>query len=170
MNTLQYPEILRQGRAACVYDEFLYAQLGEEANGMQLSVLSALARQNVDPWEIAQRLTSLPREPAILYLTPLLARTPAGLAAPQDTAARLIAMLPSQPAPAAKAGMFNMGLNSAEPDASINKMWLIAAFALYMLFSQLLFAGLSPGTVAGKPISSATSAPVTTKVTTAPGQ
>ena len=92
MNTLQYPEILRQGRAACVYDEFLYAQLGEEANGMQLSVLSALARQNVDPWEIAQRLTSLPREPAILYLTPLLARTPAGLAAPQDTAARLIAI------------------------------------------------------------------------------
>jgi hypothetical protein len=171
MSTVQYPEILRQGRAACVYEEFLYAQLGEEANGMQLSVLSALARQNVDPWEIAQRLTSLPRAAAILYLTPLLARTPARLGAPEDTAARLIAMLPSQPAPAANAGIFNIGQNSAQPDAAINKMWLIAAFALYMLFSQLLFAGLSPGMVAGKPMSSATSAaPVITKVTTAPGQ
>ena len=49
---------------------------------MQLSVLSALARQNVDPWEFAQRLASMPRQPAIRVLTPLLARTPTGLAAP----------------------------------------------------------------------------------------
>jgi hypothetical protein len=167
MSTLQYPEKLRQGRAACVYDEFLYAQLGEEANGMQLSVLSALARQNVDPWEIAQRLTLLPREPAIQFLTPLLARTPAGLAGAKGTAAHLIAMLPSQHISAANAGMFKIGLNSAEPDAAINKMWLIVAFVLYMLFSQLLFAGLSPGTIAGKPMSSATSAPAPIAVTTA---
>jgi hypothetical protein len=153
-----------------MYDEFLYAPLGEEANGMQLSVLSALARQNVDPWEIAQRLTSLPREPAILVLTPLLARTPAGLAAPQDTAARLIAMLPSRPVPAVKAGIFSIGQVSAQPDAAIDKMWLIAAFALYILFSQLLFTGLSPVAVAGKPLSSVTSVPASSKVITAPGQ
>jgi hypothetical protein len=33
------------------YDYFLFAPICEEANGMQLSVLSALARMDVDPWE-----------------------------------------------------------------------------------------------------------------------
>jgi len=87
---------------------------------MQLSVLSALARQNVDPWEIAQRLTSLPREPAILYLTPLLARTPAGLAAPQDTAARLIAMLLRNPL-CCKSWYVQYGLNSESPTRQSTK-------------------------------------------------
>jgi hypothetical protein len=169
MNTLQYPEILRKSRTDCAYDEFLYAQLGEEANGMQLSVLSALARQNMDPWEIARRLTSLPREPAILFLTPLLARIPAGLAAPEDTAARLIAMLPAQHVPTAKPGIFNIGQNNEQPDAAINKLWLVVAFALYLMFSQLLFVGLSPGEIIGKPTSPATSAPAPTAVSTEPG-
>ncbi len=137
---------------------------------MQLSVQSALARQNVDPWEIAQRLTSMPPEPGVLVLTPLLARTPAGLAAPEDTAARLIALLPSQPAPAAKSGIFNIGQFSAQPDRAIGKMWLIVDFALYMLFSQLLFAGLSPGTLAGKPTSIPSSIPAPTAVAASPGQ
>jgi hypothetical protein len=38
------------------YNDFLFAPIGEQANGMQLSVLSALARMNVDPWEEAARL------------------------------------------------------------------------------------------------------------------
>jgi hypothetical protein len=168
MSTLQYPEILRQGRAGCEYDEFLYAQLGEEANGMQLSVLSALARQNVDPWEIARRLTSLPREPAILVLTSLLARVPAGLAASDETAARLIAMLPTQLIVTAEVAVFTIGQDSAQPDAAINKMWLIVAFALYLLLSQLLVAGMPPGAISGKPISSATSAPAPTAVSAMP--
>jgi hypothetical protein len=43
------------------YEEFLFAQVCEEANGMRLSVLSALARMNVDPWEEATRLAAMPR-------------------------------------------------------------------------------------------------------------
>jgi hypothetical protein len=170
MSAPQHPATLRQGRANCAYDEFLYAQLGEEANGMQLSVLSALARQNVDPWEIAERLTSLPREPAILFLTPLLSSTPAGLETPECTAARLIAMLPLQHDDTATAGIFNIGLNSEQPDTAISKMWLIAAFALYMLFSQLLLAGLSPGEIADKPVPRTATAPAASEVTTVPGQ
>jgi hypothetical protein len=42
------------------YDEFLFAPICEEANGMRLSVLSALARMNVDPWEEATRLATMP--------------------------------------------------------------------------------------------------------------
>src|ERR1039458_10694305 len=43
------------------YDHFLFAQICEEANGMRLSVLSALARMNVDPWEEATRLAAMPK-------------------------------------------------------------------------------------------------------------
>ena len=43
------------------YEEFLFAQVCEEANGMRLSVLSALARMNVDPWEEATRLAAMPK-------------------------------------------------------------------------------------------------------------
>jgi hypothetical protein len=43
------------------YEEFLFAQVCEETNGMRLSVLSALARMNVDPWEEAIRLAAMPK-------------------------------------------------------------------------------------------------------------
>ena len=42
------------------YDEFLFATICENPNGTQLSVLSALARTNVDPWEEAERLSAMP--------------------------------------------------------------------------------------------------------------
>ena len=32
------------------FDDFLCASIGEEKNGMTLSVMSAFARRNVDPW------------------------------------------------------------------------------------------------------------------------
>jgi hypothetical protein len=43
------------------YNDFLFATICEEANGMRLSILSALARMNVDPWEEAARLASMPK-------------------------------------------------------------------------------------------------------------
>ncbi|HUW80105.1 MAG TPA: hypothetical protein VMV54_04310, partial [Acidocella sp.] len=43
------------------YDGFLFAKVADESNGMQLSVLSALARMNVDPWEEATRLAAMPK-------------------------------------------------------------------------------------------------------------
>jgi hypothetical protein len=41
------------------YDEFLFAPICEEVVGMRLSVLSALARMNLDPWEEASRLAAM---------------------------------------------------------------------------------------------------------------
>jgi hypothetical protein len=43
------------------YNHFLFAPICEEANGMRLSVLSALARMDVDPWEEATRLVAMPK-------------------------------------------------------------------------------------------------------------
>jgi hypothetical protein len=138
------PEAPPQGRVDLEYEEFLYAQLGEEANGMQLSVLSALARQNMDPWEIAQRLSSLPREQALPLLTPLLACIPSGaegLNAPEDIAARLIALLPSSRAAARNPGASGPRPASATPVPNIEKLRLIVAFALLLLMSQWLITG-----------------------------
>ena len=173
MNPFLPRETLPQGRIDPVYDEFLYAQLGEEANGMQLSVLSALARQNVDPWEIAQQLTSLPREPAIRFLTPFLAHIPGSAPdgiAPEELAARLVAMLPLQHASDRKPGISNIELPRAQSVLIIDYIRLVVAFALLILFSQLFFSGLSPKATAGKPIYPAASVPAPAAVTALPDQ
>ena len=54
------------------YDKFLYASVGDDNNGMPLTVLSALARVDVDPWEEASKLTRLPPGSAATQLASLL--------------------------------------------------------------------------------------------------
>lgn len=64
---------------------------------MLLSVLSALARLNVDPWDEASRLARLPRESATRFLVTLIAALPGGSSAradPEMHARRLSALLP----------------------------------------------------------------------------
>jgi hypothetical protein len=81
------------------FDPFLCAPVGEERNGMLLSVLSALARLDVDPWLEAATLTKMPSKDAALRLTSLLLSLPseaATLLAP-STVLRLIALLPKEP-------------------------------------------------------------------------
>jgi hypothetical protein len=58
--------------------EFLYAPIGSENNGMTLSVLSALTRLNIDPWDEAAQLCELPKHAAATRLCSLIARLPAG--------------------------------------------------------------------------------------------
>jgi hypothetical protein len=81
------------------FGPFLCAPVGEERNGMLLSVLSALARLDVDPWLEAATLTKMPAKDAALRLTLLLSSLPseaATLLAP-STVLRLIALLPKEP-------------------------------------------------------------------------
>jgi hypothetical protein len=44
------------------FDEFLQATIAEEHNGTPLTVLSALVRLDLDPWEEAASLARLPQE------------------------------------------------------------------------------------------------------------
>jgi hypothetical protein len=87
------------------YDAFLFESLGVEENGMDLSVLSALARAGVDPWAEAKRLAALPRQAAVAAIAALL-----GLASDNATARRLAELLPrsavSQTLPAKMADIF----------------------------------------------------------------
>jgi hypothetical protein len=79
------------------FDDFLFAPIGEERNGMLLSVVSALARLDVDPWQEAANLAELPRTTATRRLTSLIAALldkPTTDLDPGANAARLIARLP----------------------------------------------------------------------------
>jgi hypothetical protein len=58
------------------FNAFLFALVGEEKSGLQLTVLSALARLGLDPWEEAERLSTLSEEAATSALTARLADLP----------------------------------------------------------------------------------------------
>jgi hypothetical protein len=82
------------------FDDFLFASIGEDRNGTTLSVLSALARFDVDPWQETASLARMPKERARERLAALIAATPMDAATgPSATmiAARLIALLPQPP-------------------------------------------------------------------------
>jgi hypothetical protein len=79
------------------FNDFLYAPIGAERNEMPLSVLSALARLHLDPWEEAAELSELPKDTATQRLASLIARLPGGRWAPAECGAiadRLIEFLP----------------------------------------------------------------------------
>jgi hypothetical protein len=79
------------------YNHFLFAPICEEANGMQLSVLSALARMDVDPWEEATRLAAMPKAIAERALVSILDRVLGTHRNPSETeviATRLVQLLP----------------------------------------------------------------------------
>lgn len=81
------------------FDDFLFAPIGEDRNDMPLSVLSALARLDIDPWQEAGKLAQLPAETATQRLASLIAALPDWPSMqlnPGTIAARLVGLLPRQ--------------------------------------------------------------------------
>jgi hypothetical protein len=79
------------------FDDFLFAPLGGEINGMRPSVLSALAGLEVDPWQEAAKLAGLPGATATARLASLIALLPNESSVhrdPNTIAAGLVARLP----------------------------------------------------------------------------
>jgi hypothetical protein len=58
------------------FDEFLFATVGDEIDGIPLSLVSALTRLGLDPWEEAGRLSSLSNREAVEQLARLIAEVP----------------------------------------------------------------------------------------------
>lgn len=83
------------------YGPFLYASVGDEANGMMLSVLSMLARRDLDPWKEAAELATLPVDAAARRLAALIAALPgtAGRVEAGGAANRLVFLLPKRAHP-----------------------------------------------------------------------
>ena len=85
------------------FDCFLFAPVCEDPNGLQLSVLSALARINRDPWKEAARLAAMPKAKAEMSLVSSLDLAAANGWDPAQAntiSARLVSLLP-QPSVAA---------------------------------------------------------------------
>ena len=132
------------------YNGFLHAEVGEEANGVRLTVLTALTRLGIDPWQEAARLADLPRDVAITALAAAIARLPEGnwkVADAEAIATRLAGLLPghssaaiAQPQPRAP----DSGSGAAPAAASSRPkatrstwlLWGVAALILYFLFLQ----------------------------------
>ena len=90
------------------FDNFLFAVVGEEQNGMSLSVVSALARLDLDPWIEAASLSQLSSQAAGDRLTGLLSSLPTSqvVTLASATVVRLIGLLPRS----RQDGMWTSGL------------------------------------------------------------
>jgi hypothetical protein len=88
-------------RLGSEFDAFLFAAIGEDQNGLPLSVVSLLGRMDLDPWQEAANLAGLRAEVAAQKLATLLAALPDSSLKRSDAgtmAARLIAQLPRRAA------------------------------------------------------------------------
>ena len=80
------------------FDDFLFARLDEDSDATPISVLSMLARLDIDPWEEAAKLARLPRAAAAGRLVDFIAATPGAAGAYLNAKAvsdRLLSLLPS---------------------------------------------------------------------------
>jgi hypothetical protein len=157
------------------FQQFLYAPICEEHEGMTLSVLSALARQDIDPWTEAARLSQLPEETAVEQIIALLDALPRRIVASLDrmkVASRLSALLPRRAA---------SNLPSVRPAAGGQRLAAFASnwrlFYLYfclMLLMNWLIAEFRapPSAVAGSDTrtGTATIAPDTNSPSNYPGK
>ena len=93
---------------------FLFAEVGTEMNGSELTILSTLARLGLDPWAQAAEWAAVPATIAMRSLAQSILKmplSPRALAEAGATAARLVLLLPGKsgtPIPAAdgtKAGI-----------------------------------------------------------------
>ena len=132
-------------RLGSEFEKFLYAPVGQDNDGMPLTVLSALARQDVDPWEEAAKLTQLPRERAVMQLAFLLgALRHAHLVCPDPAriAAPLIALLPHQRSRAFPVLKVLAQATPAKNPAAVSTLLFALTYLIFMLFSGWLMGSL----------------------------
>jgi hypothetical protein len=123
------------------FNDFLFAPIGEDRNGMLVSVLSGLARLDVDPWQEAAKLAQLPRETATQKLASLigaLGDRDSSYPDPPTIATRLIALLPRPPGS-------NGEPQQAPPHGAWAVMnsrpwWIYVGFMCFVLGTQFLIA------------------------------
>jgi hypothetical protein len=81
------------------FDAFLYASVGDRSDGPLLSVLSVLARLDIDPWQEAATLARMSPDKAVWRMAALIETLPGEPSAHMNAktiATRLVALLPRQ--------------------------------------------------------------------------
>jgi hypothetical protein len=129
------------------FNDFLFALVGEDRNGMPLSVVSVLARMQLDPWVEAASLADLPAETAARKLAAWLDVLPDPTlkpASPDTRAARLIALLPRRRHPDSPLPPAGTGAVAAAQPRALTKAILVAIYMILSLGIQLFFARREP--------------------------
>jgi hypothetical protein len=119
-------------------NDFLFAAVGQEKNGMPLNVVSGLTRLGLDPWEEAGRLAVLPKALAAEKLAPIIARLPVDRPEPSDNLAisrLLVELLPEH----GRAASSSAEQSDAKGKKYIQAIVVLSCLALgtAMLFSML---------------------------------
>ncbi|WP_146688069.1 hypothetical protein [Bradyrhizobium canariense] len=122
------------------FENFLFASIGEDVNGMQVSVLSGLAQSDLDPWQEAAKLARLPGKTAIERLASLIEALPARAWTHPDAraiATRLIALLPHPLADNAASSQAPHNLGAM---MSSRPWWIYVILMSFVLGSQFIVA------------------------------
>ena len=128
------------------FNAFLFATVCEGRDEMPVSVISALARLDLDPWTEAAALASMPAVGATERLSSLLAGVAEGPAAQPDRetiAARLIGLLPTPARTNVKPGARPADVLGSPYLQSLGIMWLI------ILASMAVSAAVAPAPAGG---------------------
>lgn len=123
-------------RLGSEFDAFLFAPLGEDRNGLPLSIVSLLARMDLDPWQEAATLASLPAEAAAQKLGSLLNALPAASlqqADPGTVATRLIALLPRRTDPEARSPLALVSAGALTRPQVVMNAILLAIYLILLL-------------------------------------
>ncbi len=112
-------------------DNFLFAAVGEERDGIPLTVISALTGLGLDPWIEGTRLSSLTKSEAVAQMVLIINRLPGNrwpMPEVREIALGLVELLPSRGNIIATAGA---RINAPVKIASLNKIapsrkfWLV---------------------------------------------
>lgn len=122
------------------FNDFLFAIVGEEKNGTDLTVLSALARRDLDPWEEASRLSKMTKPAATDALATAIHSLPDGNWKTSDArsiAVRLVDHLPGHGSAKPSAGK-PTGRKEPMPNGQKWLLWLGIALTVVTALSHLI--------------------------------
>ena len=124
-------------------NDFLFSPIANDENGMHVTMLSALARTGVDPWDEAASLAALSRESATQKVVQMLGVVPNGPSPGDQTtslAARLVAQLHSPPAPKLKpvSSTGTMSRENELPQLSLSTLPARVRWIVYVLGTLIL--------------------------------
>lgn len=126
------------------FNAFLFATVCEERNEMPLSVISVLARLDLDPWAEAAELAKMPTDSAARRLSSLLDRIvkdPPTASACETAAARLVALLPTPATTKAASRVSSAALLTATQQRTARIVWLVF---LASIVASLMMGSLAP--------------------------
>jgi hypothetical protein len=146
-------------------NDFLLAVISDAPNGTQLTVLSALAQANVDPWEEAARLSAMPKVTAEKALVSIFDRIPGRNWSPSEEAtiaARLVKLLPSR-----GSGVELVTTTVAGASAQFLLVWLV--WVSLAIAASIMSVPRHPAATVGSSVSTPSGAIAASKDSTATG-